>query len=362
MFSNPNPLSPGAFAASFGTGADGNVVISSGTVNLTREMHYQNLTISGTGSINTGCFTIRVAGTLDISAAPANAIKSLGGPGNAASGATAGGAIAGTFGTSGGAQLILGSYQANGGGNGATGAGANAAASAVFNGNAFQIGGLSGSGGNGGAAGSAGGTGATVASPTMASPQMTSPPTSGTVLSQGGNGTLWPLFTGNVAGCGGGGGGGDGTNAGGGGGGGGVTGGVVAIFARNILRGGGTAAGAISAKGGIGGAGANAVGGNAAGGGGGGGGGGGFVYVMAEQLLGAAASTAIDVSGGNGGAGGTKLGTGNNGVGGVAGNGGNYQVLICIPASFTAGSFNATPSAAPTGTTGGVAATIQGAL
>ena len=60
----------------FGTGADGNVTISSGTTTLTRDMLYNNLTLSGTGKINTAGFKIFVSGTLDISAAGAQATES----------------------------------------------------------------------------------------------------------------------------------------------------------------------------------------------------------------------------------------------------------------------------------------------
>jgi hypothetical protein len=58
----------------FGAGSDGNVTISSGTTTLTRDMYYNNLTLSGTGKLHPNGFRIFVAGTLDLTAAGANAI------------------------------------------------------------------------------------------------------------------------------------------------------------------------------------------------------------------------------------------------------------------------------------------------
>ena len=55
----------------WGDGADGNVTISSGVTTLTRNMFYNNLTINGTGSLNAAGWDVFVAGTLDLTAAPA---------------------------------------------------------------------------------------------------------------------------------------------------------------------------------------------------------------------------------------------------------------------------------------------------
>lgn len=44
----------------FGDGYDGDVSISSGTTILTRDMYYNNLTISGTGKINVNGWRIFV--------------------------------------------------------------------------------------------------------------------------------------------------------------------------------------------------------------------------------------------------------------------------------------------------------------
>lgn len=62
----------------FGDGSDGNVVISSGTTTLVRNMYYNNLTVNGTGSINAAGYLIFVADTLNLSAAPLNAIQRRG--------------------------------------------------------------------------------------------------------------------------------------------------------------------------------------------------------------------------------------------------------------------------------------------
>src|ERR1039458_7087888 len=66
----------------FGDGSDGNLTVTSNSTNsgpltsgaLTRDAYFNNLTINGSGAINTSGFRIFVAGTLDISAAGAGAI------------------------------------------------------------------------------------------------------------------------------------------------------------------------------------------------------------------------------------------------------------------------------------------------
>ena len=52
IVNNGTQMSPYSAFPMFGTGADGNVTISSGTTTLTRDMMYNNLTISGTGILN----------------------------------------------------------------------------------------------------------------------------------------------------------------------------------------------------------------------------------------------------------------------------------------------------------------------
>jgi hypothetical protein len=60
----------------YGDGSDGNVSLSSGITTLTRNMFYNNLTLSGTAKIHTSGFKIYVKDTLDITAAAAGAINS----------------------------------------------------------------------------------------------------------------------------------------------------------------------------------------------------------------------------------------------------------------------------------------------
>src|ERR1017187_9336359 len=88
-----------AIVGAFGTGADGNVTISSGVVTMTRDMYYNNLTINGTGSLVTNGYQVFVAGILDISAAPAAAISADGNPGGSSAGS--GGGLAPTTQTAG---------------------------------------------------------------------------------------------------------------------------------------------------------------------------------------------------------------------------------------------------------------------
>ena len=68
-----SPLQLG-LAALFGSGADGNVVILSGTTTITRDMQYGNLTISGSGALVTNGYRVFVSGVLDLSQAGAGAI------------------------------------------------------------------------------------------------------------------------------------------------------------------------------------------------------------------------------------------------------------------------------------------------
>src|SRR5208337_2981054 len=48
----------------YGDGSDGNVTISSGTTTLTKDMFYNNLTMSGTGQLITAGYRVLVAGIL----------------------------------------------------------------------------------------------------------------------------------------------------------------------------------------------------------------------------------------------------------------------------------------------------------
>jgi len=76
----------------YGDGSDGDVSMSAGGPTLTRDMYYQNLTLSGTAQINTNGFAIYVSEILDISNAGANAINAAPINGNAGNPGSAGGA------------------------------------------------------------------------------------------------------------------------------------------------------------------------------------------------------------------------------------------------------------------------------
>jgi hypothetical protein len=347
----------------FGDGGDGNVTISSGTTTLTRNMYYQNLTISGTGQINVNGFMIYVSDMLDITNAPANAITSIPINGNAGVPAGTGGAAT-TYPT---APATLG--WGSPGGAGASGTiNGGVAAGNVSAGYCNNGGWMSGTGGTGGH-GSA-----------------------GTTYNGGAGGALTGFFTTDFAskhkdsltlgvnlilgGVGGGGGGSAGANPsvkGGAGGGGGAGGNVLAIIARIINRGPSTAAGAISAKGGTGGAGAQPTGtGNVGGGGGGAGGAGGWIYLAFQILQGSTATNCLDTSGGTGGVGGNAAATGstgpNTGGFGGQGGGGGAMTLVNMGASTvatyqgnTAGSTGGSPGSGNNGAggTAGAAYTYQ---
>ena len=329
----------------YGLGQLGDVTISSGTTTLTDDYYVNNLTISGTGSINPAGYRIFVAGTLDLTNAPVNAIQRSGTGGNAGSGAS-GGAIVSAAGTN-----TVGSNAASViGGNSGTGAGTAGGASAFAS---SQLGGQGGAGGSGGApalaAGAAGGS-------TTSNANIVPFHRFDFNLLRGAG-----LMSGSGSGAAGGGANGDGTNNGGAGGSG-STGGCIIYIACNILkRDTTTAASAIRAAGSTGGAGANSSGGNSGGGGGAGGGGGGYVFIAYAQLQGNAATNLINVSGGTGGAGGSGTGTGRGGAGGQGGAGGRVTlinmstgVITETQSTTTLGSTPTTPTttAGTSGTTG----------
>lgn len=336
----------------FGDGSDGTVTLSAGVTTLTQDMYYQNLTINGTGSINTAGYRIFVAGTLDLSAAPAGAITfpGLAGGSSATTGAgaapalisaqtvgigtrgpagKAGGTAAGSNGTTG-----VNVTQGNGGGSPATG-----------------------SSGNGGAgSGGAGGTGGTAGSITQTLPirRFAYELNLGTAQLQGGS-----------SGPSGGSGGGDG-GSGGGSGAGGSGGNVIYIAANTLNRGASTAASAISAVGGTGGSGGTPTTGNRGGGGGGSAGGGGWIYFVYRRLTGSTATNLFDVSGGTGGNGGNGTGTGIGGAGGGGGSGGSITLFNMGTGTGTniigaAGSAG-TAGSGTTGGTGGAGASTKVSL
>lgn len=296
---------------SLGDGSDGNITISSGTTTLTRDMFYSNLTINGTGVLNTNNFKVFVSGVLDLTAAQAGAIQNNGNVGGNASGATGGSAPT---------AEPAGTLNANGqGGAGATAT--TAAGTAGTAGTALTGGGGSSNGaGAGGTGTNAGGAGAGGITPTVA------------IISRWETNFLRgvTLLAGGAGAGGGGAGGGDGTNTGGGGGAGGNGGGFLAIYANVILTSSSTPAGVIQSMGGMGGNGGSGTAGVTGGGGGGGGGAGGYIYIAYNLRAGPQITGLIDVSAGMGGNGGNGFGTGAaGGKGGNAGNGGTvtlYQI------------------------------------
>ena len=331
--------------AYFGDGSDGAVSITT-TVALTRDMYYTDLAISGAGILQTNGFRIFVSGTLDLSAAGAGAITHAvvfpannGVVNGGGAGSTSNNSVSGYCKTGGGASGgTPGANAITGPANGTTSAAQ--AAPAATGGGLGGLGGIGGAGGgNLGNTGGGGGNISPVSFPTVRFRLLTT-----SVFHPSG------AFYGGVGGTGGGSGGSSSGASSAGGGGGGSPGTFVLLFARTILRGAGTAVGAINAAGGNGGNGGpvNAPG---AAGGGGGGGGGGFVYIVYRFLTGALAANAINVAGGNGGNSGTGasqyLGSGGNGgTGGVVA---QFNIATNAITYFVGGA-----PGAPSGATGGV--------
>lgn len=334
----------------WGDGSDGDLTISSGTTTLTRDTFYNNVTISGTASLDPRGFRVYVAGILDLTAAPANAITRNGGNGGTG-GATGTAGTAGAIATNTGVNgTSLGSNTpGTAGGAGGTAAGAQAAAVVA---QTFGRGGDSGASGAGGAGASGAGGAARAGQPVgqrlvnrCAIPNHAFASATG-MTNAGVN-----------AGCGGpggGGGGGDGT-AGPGGGGGGASGSMIEIYARTVSRGASTAVGCIAAKGGDGASSAAPGAGNRGGGAGGSGGGGGDIHMVVGFLTGSSAGNALDASGGAGGAGGNGLGTGIGGTGGTGGNSGTVALYVVSTGTISVAGPNVagTAGAAGSGVTGG---------
>jgi hypothetical protein len=290
----------------FGSGIDPDPNIS-GTVTLTRDMFYANLTITATGILNLAGFRAFVAGT----ATNAGTIRFNGNPGNNGTGAAAGAAA--------GAALVAGSVGgAAAGSAGATGGltvGLASAAAGNSNPAMGGSGGAAGTSGNGaGGAGAAGGVGGTAT-------QRLFQFLNSHLLFQA------TLITGGAGGKGGSSGGGSGTVAGAGGGGGGGGGGVLFLATRILNN-----TGIISANGGAGGSQIASLGLNTGGGSGGGGGGGGWVYVVAGSVT---STGTIQALGGSAGTGGAGNGTGTAGAAGVAGSVGKTSLYNCTTRTWT---------------------------
>jgi hypothetical protein len=310
--SGPDP------ALYFGDGSDGTQTITTATTTitglmssgqLTRDAYFDDLTISGSGSINVGSFRVFVKGTLDITAAGAGAFTT-----STLNGTNGSGGGPGASGGSVAAATIAGVQAGGAGATGGTGAGAQAASP-----NTGNLGGRCGASGAGGT-GSGGAGGANRTSATIAQlvrwKRFHTDPIRGVTLMQGG-----------ASGPGGGSGGGDGTSNGRGSGAGGSGGGCIWISANTINRGGSTAAACFRANGGAGGNGALSATGNVGGGGGGGGAGGGVIHIYYATLSGSTATNALTANGGDGGNGSDGAGTGLGGSGGSGGYGGYLQTF-----------------------------------
>lgn len=270
-----SPLRPDAV---YGSGSDGNVTISS-TTNLTRDMHYQNLTVDSGQVLNTNGFRVFVRG-------------SLSGTGTIANDGTDGAAV--TTAGSGATSGYLG-----GGTNGGAGAAAAGAAGAAIS-NFRGLGSVGGAGGagTGGAGGAAGTLSAATAGQIGGLPSNASLNVASVLVARSMFDNSTPRSW--QGGTGGGGGGGNGSSAGAGGGGGG---GINTVFAFDVNG----FTGTISARGGAGGSptGLNR--------GGGGGGGGGLVVLVTDS-----SSLSLSLNA-NGGLGGTALAGGINGTNGTNG-------------------------------------------
>lgn len=323
---------------SFGDGSDGSVTISSGTTTLTRDMFYNNLTMSGTGTLVTNGYKVFIKGILDLQNAQAGAIQWNGNNGASGSGSTAGAAPSAQAGATVGNIMVGGT-----GSSGTTGTGTNGTAGTVSTGN----GGLGGAGGRGGI----GDAGASSAATNQRSPTninfvrifKTDFLYGATLVGAGAGGSEGSAGSGDGS-----------SNSGGGSGSGGNGGGTVAIFANIIVKGSSTPAGTIQAKGGNGGNGGNSSAGNTGGGGGAGGGGGGWIYFCYNFKFGPDITNFFDASGGLGGIAGNGFGTGSGGTGGDSGTGGRILALN-IPnntSKSSLGNTNATIDSSLTGTVG----------
>jgi len=287
----PSPISDSFMMGMFGDGSDGDVTIASGTTTISREMHYNNLTLAAGASLKTAGNRIFVNGTLTY-----NVGASINDNGNAGGGAVGGvgwasrGYLGGASGAGGAGWSMVGVNQANGN------AGASSGGSSSLNNS--NIAPTGGAGGN--STSRSGGAGGTAAQPSPSQKWsgrwLDGRATSGAFNGGGGGGggaITVTVYT-------------SGTFISGGGGSGG---GIVWVAARHIVGGGI----GFSANGGAGANGSVGVGtGTCAGGGGGGGG---NVTVICKSYTG---PVSLYVMGGGGGTGAATTGL-------SAGNGSNGQ-------------------------------------
>lgn len=361
--------------STFGDGSDGNVTVT-GPISLTSDMYYNDLTISGAGSINMAGYRVFVTGNLDLSNAGASALHANGTSGinNGTSAAAAGqrggvGVTSPGWGTAESGVALGGTSGA--GGTSPTGNGANGSAPTSIGANTRHTsGGPGGAGGAGGAATGTGGTGGAAQS-TSTSPvanvirtfihaARNLDFTRYTINSSSGGAYVAVNTCGGRHGGGGAGGGastGNGKSGGSGGGGG----GIAVIYARQITVGASTNSAAISALGGNGGAGGTSAF-NSGGGGGGGAGGGGYVYLVFGSVTGGS-YTFVSAAGGTGGTG--SDGTGPGAIGGTGGTGGSGGRITAINLStgdmtHVDGTGNAASAPVTATTSTGTAGTVGG--
>lgn len=279
-----SPIPAGFLTNTYGAGYDGDVVVT-GTYTLTRETHFNNLTVTGSGVVKPAGYRIFVKNTLSIDSG-----CSINDDGNSGSANTAGTTL----------SLVgyLGRYSTTGGGGSAGNTNGSVANATVYE-STYNDNGLLPNGGAGGSCGIR--TGGAANTLTAATQRIFSDPFSG--RKWGPAAATNEPFTG-----GGSGGGGASANAGALGGGGGSGGGMVWLAAQTIVNN-----GRISANGGNGG---NATGtAGVSGSSGGGGGGGGLVIVFTNTR----ASSCGSITAG-GGTGGTGIGTfGTTGSAGLSG-------------------------------------------
>lgn len=311
----------------FGDGSDGDVTVTSG-IQLTRDMYYNNLTLSAGGSIKTKGYIIYVKNLLNLDYAETHSISNDANNGGNASGITPG--IAGT--NAPGIQVGPGQS----GKQGSDYLTKNGTSPTTLQPSNGGTGGRSGRGGP-----SLTNSGGSEANGGIA--------TNSNVIRRFAN----PLIKYNSIICGGSGGGGAPSGgdsvdsyatAGGGGGGGG---GVIALYANKISI--TTSTGNVfyvnGGNGGHGASGGAVIGKNTGTGAGGGGGGGGFIYIYCNKIIGTphASSAAANSTGGNGGNGGTPNGTGSGGSGGVGGAGGKIMFIVASKGKCVTETLGANP-------------------
>lgn len=333
----------------FGDGSDGDVTISS-TVTLTRDMMYNNLTITTGAVLKTANYRVSVAGTLDLTAAPAGGIQNKGINANAPTGTNEG-----TAATASGSALTTTTLSRATAVNSPGGVTGTTATNTTVGNNGLQpISYVQRSGYGGGPGASSTGGGAAAGTAATLNPTRCPGPsfyllvydTSLTLGIIGAN-------TGRR-------GSGDGTNVGGAGGAAGGGGGYLWIAARTINRGTGTAAGCIDASAGESGRGGSPTTGNCGGGGGASGAAGGYIHLIYNTLTGTTATNAIYANGGTAGNGGTGCGSGTNGTGGGGGDGGIVDLFDLTNNTYT--KTTGTAGGAHSGTTGGTGGTCQANL